>query len=601
MVSNMSTWTDLYKLLPFALLGMSFVGHFLFLAKKTNIPPATIPGVIASTIVVVEYLAGLLNVLELSTYMVFVFGLLLFIKEAGGWIHKKKTSNSCDLKLLDHDRLIQMKMVLIIMITVATYSLVNYYQAALTTYDDFSHWGTMIKCILVNNRYPRATDTCITFQSYPPGSANFIYYCCRITGNREWSYLLFQYLHKTAYLMALFVFCESNREKKALYTSIAFITIMLMSIHNVSSYWLCVDALLACNAFFCYVVVTIISNQQIESPKWVICIALTSCVLIKNSGLFFYMMMVILYLAIEKHQDKRTQKQTAIVLAIPALAFFLWKRHVEYAFVDGMQSKHSVSVRYYVDVVSQKSFSDIMEEIEIIGRCIISATSNKSFLIAVSFMLVYIVLTVSKIRNSERTICAWAIISIIMYQIGLMMMYVFSMPHGEVVFQNGHDYLRYNGTMVTFMTGVFISVSLALLKDINDDSKAVYHRKAVMGAVLTTAMLCTIINMVPDLNWEDFRWRTKMDPNNESYYRVRTELQKGIESTSLNSEDRLIVLIDEQSIDPGYVNYMMKYILLKSEGYQIETEGNDSLSEKIEESGATCYIDCINHTAARVQ
>lgn len=62
----------------------------------------------------------------------------------------------------------------------------------LTYNDDFSHWGLIVRTMLVEDGFPAAGDPLITFTSYPPGTACLIYYVCRmVTGQAscEWGML----------------------------------------------------------------------------------------------------------------------------------------------------------------------------------------------------------------------------------------------------------------------------------------------------------------------------------------------------------------------------------------------------------------------------
>lgn len=47
-------------------------------------------------------------------------------------------------------------------------------QSPLIHYDNFSHWATMVKFMTYTGHLPGATDTIISFSSYPPATALFL-------------------------------------------------------------------------------------------------------------------------------------------------------------------------------------------------------------------------------------------------------------------------------------------------------------------------------------------------------------------------------------------------------------------------------------------
>ena len=81
-------------------------------------------------------------------------------------------------------------------------------------YDNFSHWALVEKTLLSKNRFPNFMDSNIMFQSYPPGSASYIYYVCKITGiHSEWMQMYAQTTLMSGILISLFAFSNKWQNK----------------------------------------------------------------------------------------------------------------------------------------------------------------------------------------------------------------------------------------------------------------------------------------------------------------------------------------------------------------------------------------------------
>lgn len=61
----------------------------------------------------------------------------------------------------------------------------RYRNGLLVAYDDFSHWGMIVRRMLITNALPASGDSLIQFQSYPPGAACWLWYACRFLGGGD--------------------------------------------------------------------------------------------------------------------------------------------------------------------------------------------------------------------------------------------------------------------------------------------------------------------------------------------------------------------------------------------------------------------------------
>lgn len=83
-------------------------------------------------------------------------------------------------------------------------------------YDNFSHWGVIVKSLIMNKAVFNANESIITFNSYPPGSALFIFYFSNLVGVSESLALYSQIIVILSALLPLFSFSSFEILDKSL-------------------------------------------------------------------------------------------------------------------------------------------------------------------------------------------------------------------------------------------------------------------------------------------------------------------------------------------------------------------------------------------------
>ena len=68
------------------------------------------------------------------------------------------------------------------------------YQSPLVHYDNFSHWALIVKFLNFTGHLPGATDTIISFSSYPPATALFINQFVSLVGFSDGTMLVAQFI-----------------------------------------------------------------------------------------------------------------------------------------------------------------------------------------------------------------------------------------------------------------------------------------------------------------------------------------------------------------------------------------------------------------------
>ena len=83
-------------------------------------------------------------------------------------------------------------------------------------YDNFSHWGVIVKSFIMNKAVFNANESIITFNCYPPGSALFIFYFSNLVGVSESLALYSQIIVILSALLPLFSFSSFEILDKSL-------------------------------------------------------------------------------------------------------------------------------------------------------------------------------------------------------------------------------------------------------------------------------------------------------------------------------------------------------------------------------------------------
>lgn len=144
---------------------ISLLGYFIFLNKKYKIEAEFIPAIFVASCSTLMFIAGLLNIMVIMTILITIIGLILFFY---------------NIKYIPNIAKKRAGIVFVIYFSIIIYFMFLLNGEHFTHYDNFSHWVTVIKSMLINNRMPNFLDSMIQFQSYPLGSSIFIYYYCKV-------------------------------------------------------------------------------------------------------------------------------------------------------------------------------------------------------------------------------------------------------------------------------------------------------------------------------------------------------------------------------------------------------------------------------------
>lgn len=504
------------------LLVLSLYGYIQFLSKKIRVELA-VP-LLFSSIGAVMFMAGMENMLQEMTLLIWGTGVYL----ACCSIRKKELPFSLFTPGM------------VFFLSGCAVLLFVIYGTKLEAYDDFSHWGTAAKVLAQYDRFPNATNTNISFTSYPLGSASFIYYITKILGiSSEWLQCYAQAVLMLGMVLSFFAFSSGVC---SIITAAGISVFMLAS--NMPFTCLLVDTLLPLTAIAAFAF-CLYYKDELPQKIWFLLPYSIFLISIKNSGILF---VVFLYLYIAYRFKKSNTRFFSLLLHIlcTLAVLWFWQKHVKMVYADGMMSRHSLSLSYCTAIFTNKTQMDILVTIRCFLERVFSFSNTFILLIAAEVLILLLSDCVLKMDSSFiKQIFVFTFIFYGIYQIGLLGMYLFNMPQDSDPLPS---YVRYHDTMIIFAAGLFGICLLLILSQIKDNAKL-----RILQVLLAVA---TLIASFYVINPYMVYYKRSVSPGKE-----RQTMDMLIEDYNIESDRDYFILVSDDHQDSGYLMFMMQYLL----------------------------------------
>lgn len=517
----------LISVMRLLILMFSFYGYLQAVSRKVRAEFAI--GIVFSAIGGAVFLAGILNILKIASFVICGVGVYLAVRS----VMRKESPK----------RLMCFGTVFFAVSCVYLFFILH--DMILVEYDNFSHWGIVTKLLLRKDRFPNYTDINIAFQSYPLGSASFIYYIVTITGiGSEWMWLFTQAFLMSGFLTSLFAFAKSWPQK--IVTALACVIFIA---GNTSITDLLVDTLLPVAAVggisFC-----LYYRKQIYQHIWWVLPYIVFLTAIKNSGIFFAL--VILGYLLSKGRSRRDLSAWVTGGLCAAATLVLWQRHVKLVFDNGMMSYHSLSLDYFGKMFNDKDDSQIQTILSgFMGKMF--SYDNHVLWLAGMLAVVVVIDLLRKKKDSHRDLIWLAVVSYLIYQVMTCGMYLLTMPKGEAIRLAAYD--RYHDTILIFVAGIVLTGMLEATDDRLDLRSGGFYR-SVLASVI--CLVCLFYAITPNKVF-----LTKRDPGDKYRGRARLQYDAMVDAYQLKEGKRCAILIKttHDSANPGFLRYLTKYLL----------------------------------------
>lgn len=540
------------------LLLFSNYGYASLLRSKLNCNKYLVWIIETSGIIIVLYIASLLGLLYFFGLILPRIGLLLAVY----FVIEKWQRNSIVLKKLN-----------IITLSFLAYSLllgITLLQSRLLHYDNFSHWGLIVKYLFTQQSLPNVHSDIIGFSSYPVGTSLWCYYFVNFIGFNEGVMIFAQFCLIISCLYAMVAVIKDKNN--VLTFAIIFLIISLFNYFNTAirmnnllvDFVLPLVTLAAISGIFVYK-----NNMYVLATITVILTGFLG--IIKNNGIFFVIIVLLYFLItvlIYKEQYWTVFKKFRLIITTILLSmapYISWLLHIKYTFGHQI-SKHEVSVAAYRDIYESKTSEIVSHIIQKFWHHILSlSTLPTQGVILINLLFIVTIISLYMIKHKENRLVSGLLITnviIILYYIGILLMFIFSMPNKEALSLAGFD--RYASSVVIFGLGIYAFFAVRAI------DQAFYEQRINMRSFRTfksfqnkysyeyASILLLFISTLLILS--------ENNGINYNLYDYQTSIPQKIKQISgnnmtLNHKKYLIISADQEQIDNYFTQYVGKYYL----------------------------------------
>ena len=411
-----------------------------------------------SLIGIIVFIAGILNIMKIVSLLLIISSVIYFVYSLCK--EKPKLSKIKEEILKPH---------VIIPTTIFIYITMNGMDMHLTHYDNFSHWGLIIKNMLLDNALPNFEDSMIMFKGYQPGSACFVYIYGLLAGKTETAMIVGHNYLTFAFLTPLFAFIKGNNKKlKNALIAIFYIFIMTISIKFND---LLVDSMIATMAISSLAIINYYKKDLKKATLYSLPITVFTF-LVKNTGFLIGIIncIYLLYLSHKNKNIKEGWKYTFITMITLVITLLIWQGHVKLAFGEmALYSKHSLSSDNIILSLRTKGWDKLFLFIKEYALHLFTLKNNITniYILIINVILLLFAITNNK-KYKKETFIITGIIDLLylFYYLIIGGMYLFSMPWEEAIVFAGYE--RYMTTIIIIIIGIALMYMLSYDKKQNN-------------------------------------------------------------------------------------------------------------------------------------
>ncbi|MBQ2880552.1 MAG: hypothetical protein IJE27_07650 [Anaerotignum sp.] len=513
-----------------ALLMLSVFGYILFLSKYVR--PELTPGLTFSGMGSLLFAAGLLNVLQETAWCIFLLGMLLL----GYSLLIKK-----EIKAI-------LSPGIIFFTVVAAFFFLLLHGSIFENIDNFTHWAVASKVLYKTDFFPDLDRVIYRYPSYPVGSACFIYYVSEIVGiQSEWLRMWAQAFLMAGMISGLFVFAKQKCD--SLLVAVASVILLCSGVNFVD---LLVDTLLPVTAISAFCFCICYREKLSEKIKYILPYTVF-LVSIKNSGILFAAA-VLLYAVLLIEKNACDRKRWLWVVCLTLAVFYFWNKHVEAVFGVAV-STHSMSLENYRSVISSTSIGEKQQIIRLFLSCTISGIKTSGLLMLAGVILWIWSGNGEKAKGIRRILVITAVFYLV-YQVGMLGMYLLSMPKEEALELAG--YSRYQQTILIFSAGVLLAALL-----LSGEGRSAGRRIAI--AVVVLGVFCVALQ-------PNFHFYMKQDRQSSLELQDRVRAEKLVSEYGIPEQGKYLIVVSDdrenkaidgpfREVRRGYVWHLLEYLL----------------------------------------
>lgn len=516
---------------------ITIFGIKLFLENKIKVDKKFTLLLSFTIIGLLEFIFGIINTMKIGSLLIVLlsFGYIIY---------------SCIKKNINKEEIIKeiKNPINIVCALIFIYITVIGLNMHLTHYDNFSHWGLIVKSMFINNRLPNFENEYILFKGYQPGSACFIYFFGLLAGKTEGSMIIAHNYLIFAFFSLLFNYIGNNKKiLKSLLLVALYIFIMTTSLIRFNN--LLVDSLLATMLVAGLLIVYEYRND-LKKASILSSLIMVYLLVVKNVGLVLagIICLYILYLSFKSKSLKKGIIYIVTIGIVLLSTLLIWQRHVSlvYGYL-ALNSKHSLSTQNMIASLKLLGKDNMLLFIKIYLKNFINLKENIPnvyMIIANAIMIILAILS----KNKKKVINFLLVMDALYigYYLVLGVMYIVSMPWEEAKTLAGYN--RYMMTIVDIVIGLLIVYILN-------------YKDKVKGFNILL-LLATIVLLIPIYyNYDTFTGIL----GNDGYKGSQVERFDEIIDMIPKDKDKYYLYSPKSKGDYGKLHHMGVYKLLKND------------------------------------
>ncbi len=560
---------------------MSLIGYFYVMYRHFHFSWYTIPVFVTSLISITVYLGGLADLLLPVSYGIYFLGILGFIYLLGMQIKK----GFLPIHIKAFPVLFILGTVIFLLLTL------NFH---LQHYDNFSHWAIIVKYLLTANAFPNADSAIISFKEYPLAASTFIYYICLFLGRSQGIMLLAQNVLIFSCILSVFGIIR-EKSRFLLYIFLAF-GMTLLSILNITIRInnLLVDFLLPMCTLSA-IAITYIYKDQLSKAMFCLLPILAMTNLLKSTGLIFSSIALCFFtytlIRDKKYRNIKTFLLFILFLSLTLLPYLLWNQHIS-TIIQGATKFSTTNTSSEFIKLPSSMYPQVISTFLSTVFSLQNRSSQMLLLFEITGIIVILFYKATHKKHLKLTSAyIWLNIVVILYYIGILGLYLFSMPYDEAIYLAGFE--RYACSIIILFGGGLCIAGTLDIEDLfyiklgnqgydykafrSPQTKQRYQRAVLILTILTLNLLYSEFNGLLTI---EKQYKTSLPAKLISL--LEDEWPKNGE---MNQNHYLIITNNEnEQISSYYVHYAAKYFL-----YSPNVDAVNTLDENFLDNEADKY------------
>lgn len=391
-------------------------------------------------------------------------------------------------------------------------------QMQINSWDEFSHWGTVIKNFWYLNDFANLDNSTTIFKGYPPGASIFAWFAQRF--GRKYleckSYLAYHVLYVSLMSPYFCLITEKREWWKAVVLGACAIllpTIGLIRVYDITY----VDALLGMQAAFLIIVFCLYKDKRWQNVS-IFLMTIVLC-LTKASGIGLCGIILIIFIIAEMknaHDKKLSYRKALFLPCLMGTAMLIgkysWSVYLKISGTAEAWNTSNLTLEGIAALVTGRSPAYHYDVIRNFGSEFIHAPVINGGLFPLSCLgwsLIFIlgaifiqIHYIHKENGKSKIICTWGVLAgIPVYACSLLLLYLFTYSKGEAL--NCASFDRYMGTWMICCCAVLL---VFLFVSTKDGAK----QYGIWGAVLMILLGSNLseykaILTAKPLNWESYK------------------------------------------------------------------------------------------------